>query len=82
MSDDTLETRLAVMEEKLDSIRIQQNRFFSHFDSESRARDDLKNRVTRIEERMDNSRWSFQSVMTIIMTVTTVAMAIIMLVKG
>jgi len=81
MSDETLQTRLAVLEEKIDSIRLQQARFFSHFDSEQRARDDLKNRVTRLEERLDSGRWSFQSVMTIVMTIATLATTIIVIWK-
>lgn len=73
--------RLFVVEEKLESIKDQQARFFSHFQSEERARDDLKNRVTRIEERLDSGRWTLQSVMAVISTLTAIAVLLIMILQ-
>ena len=82
MSDESLATRLAVMEEKLDAIKTQQNRFFSHFDSESRAREDLKQRVSRLEERLDSNRWSFGQIIQLVMMLATLAGLFIMILKG
>lgn len=73
--------RLAVIEEKIDGLKTQQARFFSHFDSESRAREDLKTRVARLEERADGNRWNFNSIMQLIANLVAAGAVLVMALK-
>ncbi len=83
MSED--ETRLALLEERVERLQLQQGRYDSNWDSEERNRERMKdrmglieNRLARIEERIDSGRWNFQSVMTVISTLAAIAALIIM----
>lgn len=83
------ETRIALLEQRLEQLEEQQNRFASHFESESRARDHLKDRaalieksLARIEERMDSRRWSVTAITSVISAGAALVMALIVLIKG
>lgn len=86
MSSD--ETRLALLEHRVEELQAQQDRFVSHFDSESRARDHLKDRaalieksLARIEDRMEGSRWNVTAITSVISAAAALIMALIMLMK-
>lgn len=84
----TDETRIALLELRVEQLQAQQNRFASHFESEERAREHLKERaaliekaLARIEDRMEQKRWTAQSIIQIIMTMTTIVSTLILIWK-
>lgn len=86
MSSD--ETRMALVEHKLEQLQIQQNRFSAHFDSEERAREHLKDRaalieksLARIEDRQEQKKWTTQSIIQFIMTAATIISTLILIWK-
>lgn len=69
--------KMVLFEERLERLQLQQDRFESHFDSEARARDSLKDRAARIEtklerienkieENKDDSRWSTGTIISVV----------------
>lgn len=84
----TDETRIALLEHKVEELRMQQDRFDSHFDSESRAREHLKDRaaliekaLARIEDRMAERKWTGQAIIQALMTAATIISTLIMIWK-